>query len=63
MKLMAELNNGTKCQVAEWHVAFDTLLVEMKHPDVTYSISKIHLDDCKRLYWENGETIYEDKTS
>ena len=59
MILMAELVDGVKCKVVDWYVVSESLLIEMEHPDGTYSIVKCHLDDCKRLFWKNGETIYE----
>lgn len=63
MNLMAELIGGVKCKVVDWYVTSDILSVEMEHPDVTSSIVKCHLDDCQRLYWNKGETIYENKTT
>lgn len=63
MKLMAELIDGEKCRVVDWYVISETLLIEMGHPDGTYNIVKCHLNDCNKLYWENGETIYENRAS
>ena len=61
---MVELLNGVNCKVVDWFPISETLLIEMKHTNGTYSIVKCKLNDCKRLYWENGEngdTIYENK--
>ena len=63
MILMAELVDGVKCKVVDWYVVSEKLLIEVEHPDGTFSIVKCHLNDCRRLYWENGETIYENKAS
>ena len=63
MKLMVELIDGVKCKVVDWYVISETLLIEVKHQGGTFSIVKCNLNDCKRLYWEDGETIYENKTA
>lgn len=59
MNLMAELIDGVKCKVVDWYVVSERLLIEMKLPDGTYNIVKCHLNDCQRIYWENGDTVYE----
>lgn len=59
MKLMGELIDGEICKVVDWYVVSEKLLIEMKHPDGNFSIVKCHINDCKRIFWEGGDTIYE----
>lgn len=59
MILMVELNDGVKCRVVDWYVISNELLIEIGYPDGTYNIVKCHLNDCKRIYWENGGIVYE----
>lgn len=63
MILMAELIDGVKCKVVDWYLISETLLIEIGYPDGTYNIVKCNLNDCKRLYWKNGDTIYENKAT
>ena len=59
MILMVELVDGVKCKVIDWYVISEKVLIEVEHPGGTYSIVKCRLNDCKRIYWKNGDTIYE----
>lgn len=60
MNILVELLDGRNGKVVDWKVISETLYIEFQVRNA-YQWENIKLREIKRIYWENGDTIYEHK--